>query len=164
MVVAGTFIQRAVVAAFAMAIVAAGVPSPVFAGPFSQFVGTWSGTGTVRLDNGKREKLRCKGYYTSKQSGSGLGMAIRCASPANKIELRAGLRHAGGRVLGNWEERTFNAGGSVSGSSNGSSMRLSISGTIAGTISLSVRGNKQRVSLAAAGGGLGGVTISMRRR
>ena len=135
---------------------------PASAGAFSNFIGTWSGSGTVRLENGKREKIRCNGYYTERMGGNGLGVAIRCASASNKIEMRAGLSQAGGRVVGSWEERTFNAGGSVSGSSNPNSVRLSISGSITGTLTMNVKGNSQSVSLA--GGGVGGVTISMRRR
>lgn len=132
------------------------------AGAFSNFIGTWSGSGTVRLENGKREKLRCNGYYTERKGGNGLGVAIRCASASNKIEMRAGLSQAGGRVVGSWEERTFNAGGSVTGSSSPNSVRLSISGSVTGTLTMNVKGNSQSVSLA--GGGVGGVTISMRRR
>ena len=66
-------------------------------------------------DGGNAEALKCRAYYTPKDAGASVGLAIRCASPSNKIELRATLTSAGGRVSGNWEERTFNAMGDVSG-------------------------------------------------
>ena len=57
-----------------------------------------------------------RAFYTTKDDGAGLGLAIRCASTSNKIELRATLIYSGGKISGKWEERQFNAGGSVTGS------------------------------------------------
>lgn len=156
------FTTSIMAASLAVCVLLAGHQPASAAGAFSKFIGTWTGSGTVRLENGKREKIRCNGYYTERKGGNGLGVAIRCASASNKIEMRAGLSQAGGRVVGSWEERTFNAGGSVTGSSSPNSVRLSISGSITGTLTMNVNGNSQSVSLA--GGGVGGVTISMRRR
>lgn len=127
---------------------------------FSKLAGTWSGGGTLRLANGKREKLKCRAYYT-KKGGSGLGIAIRCASPSNKIHMRGTLRQGGSSVTGTWEERTFNAGGSVSGTASNSALRLSIRGTVSGSLSISLKGNSARVTLST--GKAGSVSLSFRR-
>jgi len=59
------------------------------AGPFVSFSGSWSGGGQVRFDGGRTESIRCTAYYTPKDSGAGLTLAIRCGnSSGTKIELR----------------------------------------------------------------------------
>ena len=138
--------------------------SPVSsAGVFNALQGTWSGGGRVRLGNGKSEKLKCRAYYR-KKGKSRLGLAIRCASPSNKIHMRGSLRKRGSSVSGSWEERTFNATGKLNGSATGSSIRLAISGAISGRLSISLRGKRKTVSLSLGGGGFDGVSLSFRRR
>lgn len=153
---------------FAATVVAAALLNSFSATPghaanvFSSLAGTWSGGGSARFTNGKREKLRCRAYYTKKGS-SGLGLAIRCASASNKIHMRGYLR-GGSAVTGTWEERTFNAGGSVSGTASRSSLRLSIRGSISGSLSISVKGNRHSVYISTGGSDLKGVSLSFRRR
>ncbi|MBU1211067.1 MAG: hypothetical protein KJ587_07325 [Alphaproteobacteria bacterium] len=129
-------------------------------GVFSALAGSWSGGGSLKLANGKREKLTCRAYYT-KNGGSGLGIAIRCASPSSKIHMRGSLQQGGSSVTGTWEERTFNAGGSVSGTASDSSLRLSIRGSVAGSLSISINGNRATVNLST--NKAGGVSLSFRR-
>jgi hypothetical protein len=130
---------------------------------FAALAGTWSGGGTVRLANGKREKLRCHAYYT-KKGETGLGIAIRCASPSNKIHMRSSLRKGGSSVSGTWEERTFNAAGSVSGQATSSTLRLSISGSVSGSLSISLNGKRQTVRISTGGNEMTGVSLSFRRK
>lgn len=130
--------------------------------PFAGLNGTWSGGGQIRLSGGSTEALKCKAYYTPKESGTSVGMAIRCASPSNKIELRATLMFQGGRVTGSWEERTFNAMGEVSGSAAGNRLNLSIvGGGFSGAMAVSTNGSSQTVSITTDGIGLKGVNISL---
>src|SRR6476469_5505933 len=103
-----------------------GVPA-VAGGPFSALVGTWSGTGTARLEGGKSEKLSCKGYYSG-SGGSELKRNIICANASTKVELRSVLKYAGGKVTGSWEERNYNQSGTITGSADESKLRLSIGG------------------------------------
>ena len=72
--------------------------------PFVSLGGSWSGSGQITLDSGKTESIRCRGYYNNKGSDQ-LGLAIRCASASNKIEMRADLNYTAGSVSGTWEER-----------------------------------------------------------
>lgn len=136
------------------------------ANPLNGYVGTWSGSGSVKLESGKSERIDCRAYYTSRQQGTDLNVAIRCANPSNKIEMRAGLTYSGGAVSGTWEERTFNATGAVTGTANPASIKLSINGAITGSMSVSLSNNRQNVSISTAGSGSGlsAVKISLRRQ
>lgn len=75
--------------------------------PLSKLAGSWNGVGTLRFDGGESERLTCRGYYTIKNAGTEMGIALRCASAGAKIELRSQLTFQSGRISGTWEERTF---------------------------------------------------------
>ncbi len=120
--------------------------------PFNSLEGVWGGSGSVRFSNGKSERLVCKAYYNSKDSGVRLSLAIRCASASYKIELRSQLSYGGGRVKGTWEERTYNTAGSVVGTAASGSVRLTFSGNVAGAMSVSFGGSQQRVTISAGTG------------
>lgn len=125
--------------------------------------GTWSGSGTVALGNGGSEKLTCRAYYTARDGGSGLGVALRCASTSYKIDLRSSIKVSGGRVSGTWEERSYNANGSVSGSATSGSLKLSFSGTTSGSMSVSYGGSSQRVTISSLGNASTQVSLTLTR-
>ncbi|MEO1718731.1 MAG: hypothetical protein AAFR23_00710 [Pseudomonadota bacterium] len=131
--------------------------------PLSQLSGSYSGSGSVRLASGKRERIRCRAYYRPLSGGSRLNLAIRCASPAFKIELRSQLRYANGLVSGSWSERTFNAGGSVSGRARKGRLNVNIRGGISGRMNLAFSGRSQRISISTSSTNLRGVSISLSR-
>jgi hypothetical protein len=131
------------------------------AGTFSSFAGTWSGSGQMRFEGGRTERISCRAYYTPRDGGSAVSMALRCASKDNRIEMRASLSSSGGRVSGDWEERTFNAGGNATGRASGGSMTLAISGSLSGTLQVSTSGGRQSVSITTSGVSLQGVSINL---
>jgi hypothetical protein len=134
------------------------------ASPFADLGGSWSGSGQVRLEGGRTEGLSCKAYYLPKSGGSGLGLAVRCASASNKIEMRANLVSTGNQVSGNWEERSYNASGSVAGVAAGNNLRLTISGGgLSGSMSVTTNGRSQAIAVRTDGSALKGVNISLRR-
>lgn len=131
---------------------------------FDVLAGTWNGSGQIKLDNGKSEALKCRAFYTQKDAG-GLGLAIRCASASNKIELRATLSQDRGQVDGMWEERTFNAAGTVKGRAAPGRINLSITGgSFSGSMNVSVAGARHSVSIETDGMiGLRAVNINLSR-
>jgi len=135
---------------------------PSTAGPFNGFYGTWTGRGNAIFNGGAREALMCKAYYTGKDSD--LKLALRCASPSNKIDMRAALTGQGQTVTGTWEERTFNSQGSVSGSVKGKRLQVKLAGGITGTLILSLGADSQLVSLNTEGATLTGVHLKLKRR
>jgi hypothetical protein len=131
---------------------------------FSSLSGTWAGAGQIRLEGGSTESLKCRAFYTSKDDGAGLGLAIRCASTSNKIELRATLAYSGGKISGKWEERQFNAGGNVTGQASSSRVSLAIEGGgVSGSMTVSVNGGTQSVSILTNGIALKAVNINLSR-
>lgn len=131
---------------------------------FGSFNGNWSGIGQIRLDNGASERVKCNAYYTPRDAGAGLGLAIRCASASYKIELRSQLKSQGGKISGSWEERNFNAAGDVTGQASGTKLSLSVAGGgMTGTMSVSATGESQSVTITTQGTGLKSVNISLSR-
>lgn len=148
----------AVLCSAGIALAAAAFPASALEGTFSALDGAWAGSGTVRLENGKSERLRCKGYYNAK-SGNSLGMAINCSNATFKINMRANLRSSGGAISGTWEEREFNQTGNVGGKATGSGFNLKFTGAISGSMNVSTTGSRQTVSISTGGPGFTGVNL-----
>jgi hypothetical protein len=132
--------------------------------PFATLSGSWAGAGQIRLEGGNTEALKCRAYYTSKDEGAGLGLALRCASTSSKIELRANLNYQSGKISGSWEERQFNASGSVTGQASNSRFSLAIEGGgFSGSMTVTLNGSTQSVSILTNGIGLKAVNINLSR-
>src|SRR5262245_66347434 len=108
MTLRSTIGRLVVIAIAALFIVVPRSPSYADPSPFDTLLGSWGGTGEIRLDKGRKERLKCSAYYTG--GGSDLGLAIRCQSDNYKIEIRSKLSYSGGRLSGNWGEGTFKIG------------------------------------------------------
>lgn len=132
----------------------------VEASPFDTLLGTWRGSGTVRLNTGT-ERLSCNAYYTG--GGQRLGMAIRCTSPSGKVEIRSKLSLSGNQLSGNWEERTYNASGVASGTANPGKLNIRVSGSIRGSMVVNYSRSSQSVSISTSGSPLQGVSIRLTR-
>jgi len=149
--------------ALAALLVVAGISGAGAQTPFQTLAGSWSGSGQIKLDNGKSEALKCRAFYTQKEAET-LGLAIRCASASNKIELRANLSDNGGNIDGSWEERTFNAAGTVKGRVSSGRINLTITGgAFSGSMHVSVGGERHSVSIETNGIGLRAVSINLSR-
>lgn len=130
---------------------------------FQDLAGTWRGVGRVQLLTGQSEALSCKAYFTAKDAGAGLGIALACASASNKIDLRAALTQAGEVITGSWEERSFNSTGSVNGTFANDRIELTIDGTIKATMSITLEGKSQLISIATDGQGFRSVDLELER-
>jgi hypothetical protein len=158
------FCKPALTAAGLLLVSTAAIGVAAAAGPFDALGGTWSGAGNIRLEDGRSEGLKCKAYYSPRSGGASMGLALRCASASNKIELRATLNSTGSRIAGNWEERTFNVTGSASGQASGNTIKLAIdAGVVAGQMSVVTNGASQTISVKTDGAALKGVQINLHR-
>jgi len=135
------------VASFFLAVCAAS-PSQAQSGPFAGMAGRWSGGGTITLDDGSSERIRCRATY--QVSGPNLEMSLTCASDAYKFNLAANVVDQGGAVSGTWSESGRNIGGTLQGRGGGGNFQVvaSTAGFNA-NISLRTAGNKQTVTMRA---------------
>jgi hypothetical protein len=124
--------------------------------------GTWRGDGTMSFESGQTESVSCNGYY----KGAGhLSVVIRCKGVSSNFELRSKLLSDGDKVSGNWEERTYNATGDVSGVSSGGRLNLQFSGTLTGSLEMIFSSSTQSVSVSVGtkGAGIKDVRVSLTR-
>lgn len=134
-------------AAFFMAVLAA-PEGRAQSGPFAGLAGTWSGGGTVTLDDGSSERIRCRASY--KIAGVNMEMVLTCASDAYKFNLQAAVADNGGNVTGTWSETSRNVGGSIQGRGAGGSFQVIASAAgFNASIALKTTGNKQSITMKA---------------
>lgn len=132
------------------------------AGPFDNFAGNWSGTGTIFVGDGGSERIRCRATYTVGASGAGLSQVLRCASDSYKFELTANVLNSNGALSGDWGEATRNVSGTLQGKMSGSDVQATVS-TVGfnANLTLSLRGNKQTISIRSDNTDLRGVDIAL---
>ena len=119
-------------------------------GPFNGLAGVWSGAGTVTLDDGSTERLRCRATYAVGAGGAGLNQSLTCASDSYKFDLKTNVVAEGGAISGSWSESSRGINGSIQG--RGSSGNIQVQASAPGfgaNISLTTRGNKQSVVIRA---------------
>jgi hypothetical protein len=138
----------------------AAAPAGSTGGPFQAFVGSWNGNGQVRLQDGRSEQIKCLAFFTDRAPG--LGIALRCASSGSKIDLRAQLTGDGKSVSGRWEERQFNANGSLTGTQAGGKLTLQMDGGgLKATVVATVTGAAQTFVISTDAGTVRGAQISL---
>lgn len=117
-------------------------------GPFAGMAGTWSGGGSVTLDDGSSERIRCRATYHV--AGVKMNMSLTCASDAYKFNLAADVQSEGNAVSGSWSESSRNVSGSIEGRGGGGNFQVLASAPgFNANISLQTRGNKQAVTIRA---------------
>ena len=132
-------------AAFFMAVFAASTGAAQ-SGPFAGMAGSWGGVGTVTLEDGSTERIRCRASYAV--SGPTMNMTLTCASDAYKFSLQSHVVAEGGAVSGNWSEATRNVSGSLQGRGGGGNFQVVASAPgFNAHIALRTVGNKQSVAM-----------------
>jgi hypothetical protein len=115
-------------------------------GPFTGMAGNWSGGGTVTLDDGSTERIRCRASYAVGAGGNGLNQNLLCASDSYKFDLRSNVMAEGGSLSGTWSESSRGVNGTLEGrGGNGNFQVLASAAGFNANISLTTRGNRQSV-------------------
>jgi hypothetical protein len=131
---------------------------------FAHFTGHWSGAGSITVQGGARERIRCRGTYTANQHNSTLKLGLRCASDSYKFELQSDITDDGGNVSGTWNETTRQVYGSLFGRLAGGHIQATAQSVgFTATLSLAARGNRQSVSIKSPGSEISEVAISLAR-
>jgi hypothetical protein len=128
-----------------------GFIAPVMAqsgGPFAGMAGTWSGGGTVGLDDGSTERIRCRATYAV--AGRRMQLTLTCASDSYRFSLQGDVEAQGSAISGSWSESSRNVSGTLQGrGSAGSYQLLASAAGFNANIALTTRGNRQSVSIRA---------------
>ncbi|MBA2399913.1 MAG: hypothetical protein H0V72_14650 [Bradyrhizobium sp.] len=117
-------------------------------GPYAGMAGKWAGGGTVTLDDGSSERIRCRAIYDV--AGAKMEMSLTCASDAYKFNLTASVVDQGGAIVGSWSETSRGINGSLSGRGGGGIFQVTaVTVGFNANIALKTTGNKQTVSIRA---------------
>jgi len=157
-------IRRLIFAAVALLVASiSGSASYAQSGPFAGMAGNWSGGGTVMLDDGSTERIRCRASYAVSEGGAGLNQTLTCASDSYTFNLTSNVVSEGGTLSGTWSETSRGINGSLAGhASNGTFQVVASAPGFTANISLTTRGNKQSVVIRSESA-FRGATISLSR-
>lgn len=132
--------------------------------PFAGMSGVWSGKGTISLEGGAREAIRCRATYAVRNDGNALQQTLRCASDSYKIELTSNVTASGNKLSGTWSEATRNVSGDVEGTTSGGRFQVVVrAGTFSADLVLTTRGSSQSVVIRSEGGEFKGANITLTR-
>ncbi len=133
-------------------------------GPFAGMAGVWAGAGTVTLDDGSTERIRCRATYAVGAGGAGLNLSLICASDSYKFDLRGNVIAERGALSGTWSESTRGVNGTLEGRGGGGNFQVVANAAgFTANLSLATRGNRQSVVIRAANG-FRGASIALSRR
>jgi hypothetical protein len=118
-------------------------------GPFAGMAGNWTGGGTVSLEDGATERIRCRASYAV--AGPRMSLRLVCASDSYKFYLQGDVEvEGGGAISGNWSESSRNVSGSLQGrGGNGSFEVIASTAGFNASIALTTRGNRQSIAMRA---------------
>jgi hypothetical protein len=141
--------RRLVFAAVALFVALfSGSASYAQSGTFNGLAGNWSGGGSVTLDDGSSERIRCRATYAVGEGGAGLNQTLTCASDSYKFNLASNVVAEGGVLSGSWSESSRNVSGTLSGrGGNGNFQLVASAPGFNANITLTTRGNKQSVMI-----------------
>lgn len=133
--------------------------------PFAGMSGVWSGRGTISLESGANEAIRCRATYAVREDGNALQQTLRCASDSYKIELTSNVvASSGNKLSGSWSESTRNISGDVEGTTSGGRFQVVVSaGTFSANLVLTTKGNSQSVVIRSQGSEFKGANITLTR-
>lgn len=143
----------------------AAFPAHAAEGLFTHLAGYWSGSGTISMNNGTAERIRCKVSYAVAPGGNALAQNLRCASDSYKLQISANVISQGGSLSGTWTEQTRNVSGNISGTATRSDIHVNVEGPgFSAGLALATRGDRQSVSIKPQGGtDINNVTIALKK-
>lgn len=140
-------LKRLIFALFAL--VAASVSSSASyaqSGPFTGMAGVWTGGGTVTLDDGSTERIRCRATYAVGAGGNGLNQTLVCASDSYRFDLKSNVVADRGVLSGTWSESSRGINGDLEGRGTNGNFQVIVSTPgFTANLTLTTKGNKQSV-------------------
>ena len=135
------------------------------ADPFVAMIGSWSGSGTILLSSGAKERIRCQAKYRPGPSATSLRLELSCDSDSYKFQLNSQVSYREGALSGTWDETTRKTGGSIDGRVTGNQMKVRADGqTFTAILSVTTQNERQLISIQSPGSEMSNVTIAMARK
>lgn len=151
-----------VAAAIAAGFLALTFAVPGSAAPLNDLVGRWSGWGSVTMNSGATEQVKCVATYFVENGGAQMKQNLRCASTSYKIDATAKLSNANGQLTGQWEEKTYAAVGSVAGRFTLNGFNVSIQGlAFTAAMAVTTTSCKQSISITPTGFDISRINIGL---
>lgn len=101
--------------------------SPSMAAGSASIAGSWAGSGTLRLDEGNEEKVRCRVTY-GRIAGQEFSLSARCATSSNALDQTGQLKRVSeNQYVGDIHNRQFNLSARVTVTVSGSQQVVAIS-------------------------------------
>lgn len=129
-------------------------PTSALAGPFSEFRGSWTGSGTIRPQNGEPEGIRCRASYKPRGEHE-LEAHLRCASDSYNFDLTGHFvadEHS--QVTGQWTENSRNVGGTALGNIHGDRLIVRVEAPgLSADLTMVMHGRRQSVTISSFGAG-----------
>jgi hypothetical protein len=125
-------------------------------GPFGDFHGHWSGTGTIKPSDKPTERIRCEATYRPRGSTQHeIDLQLRCDSDSYKFDLNGQFQaDENNHISGSFTERTRSVGGTVVGNGQGPRIQIHVeSSGFSATMVIVTTGARQAVNIDAQGGG-----------
>jgi hypothetical protein len=132
------------------------LPAWAATGPFADFAGNWSGSGTLRAGGAAAERIRCTANY--RQLGSShheVDLRLSCTSDSYSFDL-SGQFTADERnnVTGFWTDHSRNIGGTAAGRAQGNRLVIHTeSSAFSANLVLVTHNRRQSVTIDSQGGG-----------
>jgi hypothetical protein len=137
------------------------------AGPFAGLNGRWSGTGIIRQQGGKTERIRCNASYRPLGSTQHeVNVQLSCSSDSYHFDLDSQYQaDENNQITGRWTERSRNIGGTGIGNVRGNRIQIHIeTSAFAATLHMVTRGSRQSVTIDSQGGGeIANVSLTLHR-
>jgi hypothetical protein len=139
--------RRLIFAAVTLSVAAiSGSASFAQSGPFAGMAGAWSGGGTLTLDDGSSERIRCRATYAVGEGGNRLNQSLTCASDSYRFNLSSNVVAQGPVLSGTWSEASRGVNGTLEGRGAAGSFQVVANAPgFTANISLTTRGNRQSV-------------------
>jgi hypothetical protein len=142
-------------------------PVSAAAGPFAALNGRWSGTGIIRQQGGKTERIRCNANYRPLGSTQHeVNVQLSCSSDSYHFDLDSQYQaDESNQITGRWTERSRNIGGTGIGYVRGNRFQIHIeTSAFAATLHMVTRGSRQSVTIDSQGGGeIANVSLTLHR-
>jgi hypothetical protein len=125
-------------------------------GPFVDFHGHWSGSGTIREEGSRPERIRCDATYRLLDSSAHqVELELKCDSDSYKFDLSGQFQSDDhDQITGQWTERTRSIGGHAFGYARGANLQVHVeSGAFAATVFMVTRSHQQSVRIESHVGG-----------